>query len=115
MPRGASPKREREYEHLVSSFRSEGRYKGREKEVASRIVNKHRRELGETKDEKAKDRQGESHNDTLPIPGYVHLTIAQVTPKLDKLSRPDLKKIQKWEGSHKNRKGMMAEIERRLN
>ena len=49
MPRGASPKREREYKELKSKFKSEGRYKGREEEVASRIVNKQRAEKGETK------------------------------------------------------------------
>lgn len=49
MPRGASPKREREYKKLKSKFKREDRYKGREEEVASRIVNKQRREKGETK------------------------------------------------------------------
>jgi len=49
MPRGASPKREREYEKLKSQFEETGRYKGREKEVASRIVNKQRARFGETK------------------------------------------------------------------
>src|SRR5437868_5635234 len=52
MPRGASPKREREYEELVGEFKGAGRYKGREKEVASRIVNKQRREHGETKSQR---------------------------------------------------------------
>lgn len=54
MPRGASPKREREYKELESKFEKEGRYKGREEEVAARIVNKQRREHGETKDAKAR-------------------------------------------------------------
>jgi len=49
MPRGASPKREREYRKLTSRFKSEGRYKGRQKEVAARIVNKQRARFGETK------------------------------------------------------------------
>jgi hypothetical protein len=54
MPRGASPKREREYKEIEAKFEKEGRYKGREEEVAARIVNKQRREAGETKDAKAK-------------------------------------------------------------
>lgn len=54
MPRAASPKREREYKELVSDFKSEGRYRGREKEVAARIVNKQRRQAGETKLKKKK-------------------------------------------------------------
>jgi hypothetical protein len=42
MPRGASPKREHEYQELKTEFEKEGRYPGREEEVASRIVNKQR-------------------------------------------------------------------------
>ena len=49
MPRGASPKREHEYRELEQKFEEEGRYKGREEEVAARIVNKQRSESGETK------------------------------------------------------------------
>ncbi|MTV37186.1 hypothetical protein [Duganella radicis] len=49
MPRGASPKREREYQKLERKFKKEGRYAGREEEVAARIVNKQRSESGETK------------------------------------------------------------------
>ncbi len=48
MPRGASPKREREYAKLERKFKKEGRYKGREEEVASRIVNQQRAASGET-------------------------------------------------------------------
>ncbi|HEY3328734.1 MAG TPA: hypothetical protein VGK19_01830 [Capsulimonadaceae bacterium] len=54
MPRGSSPKREHEYEELKEEFKDEGRYKGREEEVAARIVNKQRSEHGETKDAKAR-------------------------------------------------------------
>ena len=49
MPRGASPKREREYKKIEKQFEKEGRYKGREEEVAARIVNKQRAKAGETK------------------------------------------------------------------
>ena len=49
MPRGASPKRERQYEHIKQSARKSGRYGGRAEEVAARTVNKIRREKGETK------------------------------------------------------------------
>ena len=54
MPRGASPKREREYKELKQEFKQEHRYPGREEEVAARIVNKQRREHGETKAQKAR-------------------------------------------------------------
>jgi hypothetical protein len=49
MPRGVSPKREREYKKIEKEIEKEGRYKGREKEVAARIVNKQRAKAGETK------------------------------------------------------------------
>ena len=49
MPTGANPKREREYKKIERKFKKEGRYQGREEEVASRIVNKQRAEAGETK------------------------------------------------------------------
>jgi hypothetical protein len=49
MPRGASPKREHEFEKLKHQFQHEHRYAGREEEVAARIVNKQRSEAGETK------------------------------------------------------------------
>jgi hypothetical protein len=50
MPTGASPKREREYKKIARKMKKEGRYKGREEEVAARIVNKQRAEHGETKE-----------------------------------------------------------------
>ncbi len=49
MPTGASPKREHEYKEIERKFEKEGRYPGREKEVAARIVNKQRSEQEETK------------------------------------------------------------------
>lgn len=56
MPRGASPKREKEYKTLVRKFKGSGRYKGRAKEVAARIVNKQRAKSGETKASKSRSR-----------------------------------------------------------
>jgi hypothetical protein len=62
MPRGASPKREHEYKELEHKFEEEGRYKGREEEVAARIVNKQRAEAGETKEAKEQaGRTGTGH------------------------------------------------------
>jgi hypothetical protein len=49
-PRGVkSRKRSRQYEKVLKSIKGEGRYKGRQKEVAARIVNKTRRRRGETR------------------------------------------------------------------
>lgn len=50
MPKGSSPKREREYENLKTEFKKDHRYPGREEEVAARIVNKQRKRAGETKE-----------------------------------------------------------------
>jgi signal recognition particle subunit SEC65 len=57
MPKGASPKREREYLQLEHQFEREGRYPGREQEVAARIVNKQRPEAGETRQDQQLARQ----------------------------------------------------------
>jgi hypothetical protein len=49
-PRGVkSPKRKRQYEKVLGSIKREGRYRGRQKEVAARIVNKTRRQKGEAR------------------------------------------------------------------
>jgi hypothetical protein len=54
MPRGSSPKREREYEEIKDKLQRSGRYGKRAKEVAARIVNKQRAEHGETRSAKNK-------------------------------------------------------------
>ena len=51
MPTGSNPKREREYKKLVKEFQASHRYSEREEEVAARIVNKQRKEHGETKED----------------------------------------------------------------
>jgi hypothetical protein len=49
-PKGVkSRKRTRQYEKVLKSIKSEGRYKGRQKQVAARIVNKTRRQKGEAR------------------------------------------------------------------
>jgi len=114
MPAGANAKREREYEELKSKFNKSGRYKGREEEVAARIVNKQRSKYGETKSEKQKDREGKSPDRDLPVKNYQNKTIPQIAKDLDKLSGKDLKNIRRYEEKHKNRKGMMEKIDRAL-
>jgi hypothetical protein len=49
MPRGSSPKRERQYEHIKESAQERGESVGRAKEIASRTVNKERARSGESK------------------------------------------------------------------
>jgi len=54
-PKGVKrPKRKRQYKKVLKSIKREGRYKGRQKEVAARIVNKTKRKKGETKGRRKK-------------------------------------------------------------
>jgi hypothetical protein len=48
MPRGSSPKRERQFEHIKETYEKRGQ-KGRAEEIAARTVNKERSEKGEAK------------------------------------------------------------------
>ena len=58
-PRGVkSKKRSRQYKKVLGSIKSRGKYKGRQKEVAARIVNKTRRKKGETKTSTRRRRGG---------------------------------------------------------
>lgn len=49
MPRGSSPKRERQYEHIKESAQDRGESAGRAKEIAARTVNKERARAGESR------------------------------------------------------------------
>ncbi|MQS16858.1 plasmid stabilization protein [Streptomyces kaniharaensis] len=49
MPRGSSPKRERQYEHIKESALDRGESEKRAKEIAARTVNKERARHGESK------------------------------------------------------------------
>ncbi|UIX29537.1 plasmid stabilization protein [Streptomyces sp. GQFP] len=49
MPRGASPKRERQYEHIKESALDRGESEKRAEEIAARTVNKERARAGESK------------------------------------------------------------------
>ena len=50
MPRGSSPKRERQYEHIKDSAEQRGESTGRAEEIAARTVNKERARAGEAKE-----------------------------------------------------------------
>ena len=47
MPRGSSPKRERQYEHILEAERDRGVPRERAEEIAARTVNKQRARSGE--------------------------------------------------------------------
>ncbi|MET8450787.1 plasmid stabilization protein [Streptomyces sp. NPDC005209] len=49
MPRGSSPKRERQYEHIKESALERGESTERAEEIAARTVNKERARSGESK------------------------------------------------------------------
>ncbi len=49
MPRGSSPKRERQYEHIKDSAKERGASERRAKEMAARTVNKERARSGEAR------------------------------------------------------------------
>jgi hypothetical protein len=49
MPRGSSPKRERQYEHIKDSAKKRGESSARAEEIAARTVNKERARSGEAK------------------------------------------------------------------
>ncbi|ARZ66252.1 plasmid stabilization protein [Streptomyces sp. HU2014] len=49
MPRGSSPKRERQYEHIKESAEERGESTERAKEIAARTVNKERARSGESR------------------------------------------------------------------
>ncbi|WP_405787754.1 plasmid stabilization protein [Streptomyces sp. NBC_00029] len=60
MPRGSSPKRERQYEHIKESGEKRGMSEERAKEMASRTVNKERARSGESKTASRSSTQGKS-------------------------------------------------------
>jgi hypothetical protein len=47
--RGVGDKEQRQYEHIKEEAEKEGRYRGREKEVAARTVMKQHKEKGHSK------------------------------------------------------------------
>ncbi len=112
MPRGANRKREHEYEELKERFHEEGRYKGREEEVAARIVNKQRAMYGETKEDKQQERERTDADRNLPIEHYRTLTIPQVETKAKKLAPKQIDKVERFEKKHKNRNGALKALEK---
>jgi hypothetical protein len=96
MPRGISIKREREFKELTHKFKREHRYAGREQE------------------EKEKDRAGLSPDRHLPLADYDRLTIPRIRSQLDRLDMSALRKLRTYERGHKQRKGLLTELDRRL-
>jgi hypothetical protein len=144
MPRGASPKREHEFEKLKHQFQHDRRYPGREEEVAARIVNKQRSEAGETKSANGKSSSGgsrtrvsakspstgrsgsgrhsSSHSSSsmhsgsprLSVKVYAGLTIPEVASRLGSLTLSQIRRLRDYELAHKHRKGMLDKLNRKL-
>ena len=51
---------------------------------------------------------------SFPITGYDELSAAQVKTRLADLSRPELRKVRTYEKNNKARKGVLADIEKKL-
>jgi hypothetical protein len=111
MPSGSSPKREREYEELKEEFLEEGRYPGREEEVAARIVNKQRADQSETIEARKADREGRSPDRDLPIKDFDHLAVDEVEGALYRLDKKDIRRIIDYERGHRNRKSLLEVLE----
>ncbi|MFE4368193.1 plasmid stabilization protein [Streptomyces sp. NPDC056835] len=81
MPRGSSPKRERQYEHIKDSARERGESMARSEEIAARTVNKERARAGEsrtaskpsTQDMSSSRRGGQRSNSGAAGPTYDQL------------------------------------------
>ena len=113
-PAGSNPERRQEYERLVDQFGEGGRYPGREEEVAARIVNKQRREFGETKAESGQEHRGQAPDRNLPIVGYQHLTVPEIIRQAGTLSIEQLREVKEYEKSHRRRKTLLTKLERML-
>ena len=126
MPAGANSRREREFTKLKKAFKQEGRYRGREAEVAARIVNQQRAQAGETRAAQggeaanaanatnARNARNAKNNAAgpqlegdLPIDGYQHLTVARILARLDGLSAGQRKRLRAYEAVHKKRKRLL--------
>lgn len=106
MPRGANPKRGREYGEPEKELEREGRHEGREEEVAARMVDEQRA--------RAKEKRRESPGRGLPIVGLEDLAVPDIVAQLDRLSHQELRSVEAYERGHKDRRTLLAQIARRI-
>ncbi|OKI25668.1 plasmid stabilization protein [Streptomyces sp. CB03911] len=81
MPRGSSPKRERQYEHIKESAEDRGESPERAKEIAARTVNKERARHGESKTAS----RSSTHDISSGRRGGLHSHSGSQGPTLDQL------------------------------
>ena len=101
MPRGSSPKRERQYEHIRDSQRSQGKSKKRAEEIAARTVNKERARPGEARtssktstDDMSSGRRGGKRSGTSGPKGRTRDQLYQEARKLNVKGRSSMNKEQ---------------------
>jgi|SRR3569623_1135232 len=87
MPRGATPKEERQYEHIKESYEKRGQ-KGRAEEIAARTVNKERAERGETKSSSKSGSRKSSRSSSKPKASGGERTRAQLYEQAKKRDIP---------------------------
>ena len=87
MPRGSTPKEERQYEHIKESYEKRGQ-KGRAEEIAARTVNKERAERGETKSSSKSGSRKSSRSSSKPKASGGERTRAQLYEQAKKRDIP---------------------------
>jgi general stress protein YciG len=114
MPRGASPKRERQYEHIKQSARKSGRYGGRAEEVAARTVNKIRREKGETQSQRSRSKKSSSKSGSRTIRSTKSRTARSRPTKSRSKSPAGAGRSRRASGNGRGFAGMSAQRQRAI-
>jgi hypothetical protein len=101
MPRGSSPKRERQYEHIRDSLRERGESKDTAEEIAARTVNKERARSGEARtasktatDDISSGRRGGLRSGTLRTKGRTKDQLYAEAKKLNVRGRSTMSKAE---------------------
>jgi len=61
-----------------------------------------------------KDGLHRAMNDGMPIKDYQKMTVTQIRNRLQELTAAQRSKVRAYEASHKNRKGVMEALSRRM-
>ena len=112
MPEAARKKNEGKVEKRRESSNKTGRFKGSEKEVAARTLNKQGGQPGETGAAGGEVKATESQDLNLFIENYDQLNVNQVAKKLKSLSPDQLEMVKCYEQEHKNRKTLLEQMDR---
>ncbi|MBA2350283.1 MAG: hypothetical protein H0V78_00380 [Burkholderiales bacterium] len=114
MPRGAGAGREREHEKLKRDFKNEGRYRRREDEVASRIVNKQRRSLLKQNQNMQKIAMKNRPAPACRSTSTTSCPSAKSAKNSNHYQRRTCEHSKNYEEKHKNRTTLIAQYDRAL-